>query len=258
MEQEPAMTEPQPPPTPTGMSLPARLLNVFAIPGDVFSEVKLSPPAPANWLVPAVLLILVSWLCSWIILSQDSIRYQVSEMTEKSLQKQIEKMKMPADQADKMRTYGAWGMKVSMMVAPVFIAFATPFFWGMVFWLVGAKLMKGSFGFMKAVEVAGLANSIVILEAIVKTLLIVLSGNLFASPSLALLVKDFDPENTTHGFLAAVNVMTVWLLTVRVIGLARLTEVSFARAAGWVFGVWAAYTSLFLGYTLLVKAAFGG
>src|SRR5215204_1153056 len=199
MEQEPAMTEPQPSPTATGMSLPARLLNVFAIPGDVFSEVKLSPPAPANWLVPAVLLILVSWISSWIIFSQDSIRYQVSEMTEKSLQKQMEKMKMPADQAEKMRSYGAVGMKVSMVVAPLFVAFATPFFWGLVLWLVGAKLMKGSFGFMKAVEVAGLANSIVILEAIVKTLLIVLSGNLFASPSLAFLVKDFDPQNTTHG-----------------------------------------------------------
>ncbi len=252
------MTEPQSSPTPTGMSLPARLLNVFAIPGDVFAEVKQSPPAPANWLVPAVLLILVSWISSWIVLSQDSIRYQVSEMTEKSIQKQIEKMKMPADQAEKMRSYGALGMKATMVVAPVCVAFVTPFFWGLVLWLVGTKLNKGSFGFMKAVEVAGLANSIVILEAIVKTLLIVLSGNLFASPSLALLVKDFDPQNTTHGLLAAVNVMTVWLLMVRVIGWARLTEVSFARAARWVFGIWAAYTALFLGFGLLVKAAFGG
>jgi hypothetical protein len=98
----------------------------------------------------------------------------------------------------------------------------------------------------------------VILETTVKGLLIVLSGNILASPSLALFIKDFDPQNTTHGLLAAVNVMTFWLLIVRSIGLARLGQVSFSRAARWVFGIWAVYTGFFLGFGLLMKAAFGG
>ena len=36
--------------------------------------------------------------------------------------------------------------------------------------------------------------------------------------------------------------MTFWLLAVRAMGLARLSGVSFIKAALWVFGIWAAYT----------------
>lgn len=240
------------------MSLPARMLNVFAVPGEVFEEVRVSPPAAANWLVPALLLIVLGWIGSWLIFSQDSIRYQITELTEKAIQTQIEKAKVPEAQAEQMRKFGSIGLKVNMALMPVFVAFITPFFWGLVLWLVGAKMMKGTFGFMKAVEVAGLANCVMLLETIVKTLLIILSGNLFAAPSLALLIKDFDPQNSLHGLLAAVNVMTLWLLIVRAIGLSRLAVISFNKAALVVFGIWAGYTTFWLGFGLAMKALFGG
>ena len=37
------------------MNLGARLLNIYAIPGDVFDEVMAAPPKLANWLVPTLL-----------------------------------------------------------------------------------------------------------------------------------------------------------------------------------------------------------
>jgi VIT1/CCC1 family predicted Fe2+/Mn2+ transporter len=97
-----------------------------------------------------------------------------------------------------------------------------------------------------------------VLDVVVKTLLIVGLGNLYAAPSLVLLVKEFDPQNTVHSLLAIVNVMTFWLLAVRATGMARLSGVSFAKAALWVFGIWAAYTGLFVGLGVLAKAAFKG
>ena len=72
-------------------------------------------------------------------------------------------------------------------------------------------------------------------------------GNIYAAPGLMLLVKDFDPQNTVHGLLGILNVMTFWVLAVRAIGLARLSGASFAKAAAWVFGIWAAYTGFFIG-----------
>jgi len=120
--------------------------------------------------------------------------------------------------------------------------------------VVGAKVLKGHFSYTKAVEVVGLANMISVLDVIVKTLLIVGFGNLYASPSLVLLVRDFDPQNPLHGLLGAVNVMTFWLLLVRAIGLARLSGASLAKAAAWVFGIWVAYTGIFLGLGALVQA----
>jgi len=88
------------------MSLGSRLLNVFATPGDVFQEVKNSPPSTANWLVPAIILLVVSWVSLWLIFSQDSIKHQLSEITEQAIQKQIERTHMSEQQADQARAMG--------------------------------------------------------------------------------------------------------------------------------------------------------
>ena len=242
------------------MSLWGRLFNVFATPGDVFQEVKDAKVSTANWLVPSLILIVVSWVSSVLIFSQPSINHQLSEITEQAIQKQVERSKMSEQQAEQARAMGEkWAgisAKIGAALTPVIAGFVTPFFWGLIVWGVGVGLLKAKFPYMKAVEVVGLANMINVLEIILRTLLIVGLGNLYASTSLVLLVKQFDPQNTVHSLLALVNVMTFWLLAVRGIGLARLAGVSFTKAALWVFGVWAAYTGLLVGLAFLAKSAF--
>jgi hypothetical protein len=254
--QEPQSEAPQPP----TMSLGGRLLNVFATPGDVFQEVKTARVSTANWLVPAMIFILVSWLGAWLALSQDPIKHQLSEMTDQALQKQSEKAHMSEQQAEQMREaaakWGTFGRAISAGLLSVVVAFASPFLWGLFLWLVGAKVLKGSFSYMKAVEVVGLVNMVGVLDAIVTALLRVGLSNYFASPSLMLLVKEFDPQNPVHSLLAVVNVITFWLLAVRAIGLARLSGASFAKAALWVFGIWATYTGFFIGLGALAQAMF--
>jgi len=240
------------------MSLGARLLNVFAVPGDVFAEVKATPPTVSNWLAPALILIALSWVGVSLIFSQETIKHQLREMADKSMQKQMEKV--PKDQAESMRATGEkmaviFGT-ISALGGAVIAAFAIPFWWGLVFWVLGTKVFKGSFTYMKGVEVAGLANTIAILDGLVRMLLIVGLGNLYASPSAALLVKDFDPQKPSHSLLAVANVMTFWILAVRSVGLARLAAVSFAKAAVWVFGIWLAWTSVIMAFGLAMQAAF--
>jgi hypothetical protein len=242
------------------MSLGGRLLNVFATPGDVFQEVKAAKVSTANWLVPALILIVVSWLSSLVIFSQPSINHQLSEITEQAIQKQVERSKMSEQQAEQARAMGEkWAgisAKIGAAIVPVLYGFVTPFFWGLIVWGVGVGLLKAKFPYMKAVEVVGLANMLSVLEVILRTLLVVGLGNLYASTSLVLFVKQFDPQNTVHSLLSVVNVMTFWLLAVRGIGLARLSGASFAKAVAWVFGVWVAYTGLFVGLAFLAKSAF--
>ena len=261
MEQPQFTPEPQPetPPSST-MSLGGRLLNVFAAPGDVFQEVKTASVSTANWLVPALILIAVSWVATWLIFSQDSIKHQLSDITDQAIQKQVEKAHMSEQQAEQARAmrekWAGISSRVAAGLVPVFGGFVTPFFWGLILWLLGAKLFKGNFPYMKAVEVVGLANMVNVLDVIVRTLLIIGLGNLYAAPGLVLLVKDFDPQNTVHGLLALVNVTTFWVLALRAIGLARISSVSFTKAALWVFGIWAAYNGFFIGLGLLAKAFF--
>ncbi len=246
-------------PHPPTMSLGGRLLNVFATPGEVFQEIKTAPVSTANWLAPALILVLVSWVAAWAIFSQPAINHQLSEVTERAIQKQIDQNHMSEQDAERARAMGEkWAgisAKIGSALAPVIGGLATPFFWGLIVWGVGVGLLKANFPYMKAVEVVGLANMVSVLDVIVKTLLIVGLGNLYAAPSLILLVKEFDPQNTVHSLLALVNVMTFWLLAVRAMGLARLTGVSFIKAALWVFGIWAAYTALLIGLASVAKVA---
>ena len=244
---------------PPVMSLAGRMTSVIAAPSEAFEAVKNSPPCAANWVAPALLLILISWIGTAIIFSQPAVNQQIIDIGEQAMQKQFEKSNVPPEKAEQARQMveklALVGVKVSAGILPVLVGFAGPFVWGLFLWLIGAKAFKGGFTYMKAVEAVGLANVILALEAVVRTLLVLSVNNLYATPSLALLVmKAFDPQNTLHGLLGAVNVMTFWLLAARSIGLARLSNVSVAKAAACVFGIWLAYTGFFIGLGAAVKA----
>jgi len=221
------------------------MLNVFVTPGEVFEELKASPVKIANWIVPVVLLTIVGWIGLWLAFSQPTVRYQLQQMTEKAMQKQLAHMS-EAD-ADRIRQYGEVGIKINAALMPVFLAWVTPFWWGLVVWLLGKFVFKANFSYLKALEANGLIAMIMTLDAVIRTLLIIVTGSMFAAPSLILLVKDFDPQNLVHSLLGLVNIMIFWSLAVRAIALARLSGGSTVKAAVWVFGIWFAYMGAIIG-----------
>jgi len=107
MEQTPPTIEPGPASaTPARLSLAARLINLFATPAEVFDDVRNTPPTETNWLVPALIVMVLGWLGAAVIFSQDSIRFQMRDMAEKAIQKQIEKSHMSESQAEAVRQAG--------------------------------------------------------------------------------------------------------------------------------------------------------
>ncbi len=257
MEQMPPAVENKPPePQPPAMSLAARLLNVFAIPGDVFDEVRKAPPSAANWVVPMLVLILVGCIGAWLVYSQPAIQQQLRESQDKIMDKLVEKGTIPKEAADRQREGGGVGAQIGPYLGVVASAVVTPCWWGLLIW-VGGKVLKGNFPFMKGVEAVGLGNAISVLGTIVTTLLCVSLSSVNGAPSAALLVKDYDPQNTSHALLGLVNVIDFWVLTVWSIALARLSGARFLPAAIWVFGLWIAKTALLVGIGLFVKAKLG-
>jgi hypothetical protein len=143
------------------------------------------------------------------------------------------------------------------VVLPVTIGLIVPFIWGLFIWVVGSKILKAGFPYLKGVEVVGLANMIAVLHSVIKCLLITMKGNMYAGPGLTLFIKEFDPQNPVHNLMAVVDVMTIWVLAVRASGLAKLSQVSYLKAALWVFGIWAGYTAFFAGIGFAFQAALG-
>lgn len=241
-------------------SLGSCLVNVYAAPGEVFERLRPTPARTATWLVPALLLILVSWIGGAIVLSQDSVKQQMSDIQDRAIQKQVEDGKLTEAQAKQAREVadkvGGIGLTVGTYAAPVFAAFLTPFWWGFLLWLIGSKLLKGTCPYLKAVEVAGLANMIAVLGAALRTLLVLVTGSLFATASPALLIPNFDPTKTLHAVLLNLDLMTFWVLAIRGLGIAKVSGVSTGKAVGLAFGFWVLITGLLTGAGLAIQSIF--
>ncbi len=225
------------------MSLAGRLMNVFAAPGEVFSEIKALPPRVANWLVPVLIYTVVGVISVCILFAQPAIQQTIHDQQVKALDKQVQQGKMTQVQEDQalqmMDKFMGPGMLAAIgSVGMVIFSFISLFWWALVLWLLGRWFLKARFDYLKAVEVAGLASVILVLGLVIGTLLAVILGRLYVGPSLALLVDDFDPTKRVHLLLGAANVVYFWHTAVLGVGLARLSGGSTAKALMVVFTYW--------------------
>jgi hypothetical protein len=245
-ELPPVLDSPPKPPPPPAMALAARLLNVFAIPGEVFEVVKAGRISIGNWILPMVLSGLIMGLTGIVIVSQPTLQKQMQERFEqqaKALQEQAKAGKIK--QADADRTVA---VTRAIIAPPVLRAFfgaggavlgaARVFWWALVLWFIGLLFLKVRLNYFKTLEVSGLALMIGVLGGVVMLLLIVNLPKLFAAPGLASAIGDFDPIRKTPLLLATANVFSFWLIGVLSVGLARLARVPFFRAAWFVFAFW--------------------
>jgi hypothetical protein len=226
-------------------SLAARLFNVFATPGDVFEEVKNSQPSVGNWLAPVLLATLVGVISVWVIFSLPTVQQQMRDAQDKRFDEMAKKQNWSPQQTEQIKA------QAERFTGPTFIkimgtfgAVAGSFFWlfalALGIWLLGAKIFKGQFAYMQAVEVAGLCTMIGVLGGIIGLLLIVAKGSMFASCSPALLLSEFDPKNKVHLTLGSLNLFTLWYLGVLSVGVSKLSGASTTKAAVCIFGIWAA------------------
>src|SRR5437762_2999934 len=172
-EEPPPISEPQPgnqPPvnTPPRMSLVARLLNVFAVPSDVFSDVKTAPNSTSNWLVPAVLSAVIGALAAIIILSQPAIQQQLREAQAKAMEQQVKAGKITQVQADQFaatmeKFMGPTVLKMAGAAGAVVVSFVHVLWWAFMLWLMSRWPLRVQIAFPKALEVAGLGMMINIL-----------------------------------------------------------------------------------------------
>ena len=242
-------------------SLLARIANVIAAPGEVFDEVKHAPPSAWNWLLPTLLLILVGWPGVWLVFSQPAMRQQQDEAQLKVVQRLVEKGKVPREQAEAMQQNtgggGVWKYALGPSVGVVALSFASPFWGAFVMWLIGSKIHKGGFGYVKALEVSGLSNTVLVLGSVVKTLLILSLGSIYASTSAAMVLRNFDPFNLVHVILGMLDFFALWACVVSALGMARLGNLGFGLCLTWLLLVWAGLNGVILALVAGFRALLG-
>lgn len=249
------MTEFSPRPTPENSQPPAttlteRLTNVFVSPSEVFDEVKAGPPTNANWMVPLVVTMIVGIIVVMVVFSQPAVLQTIKDAKEKKseeIQQLVTKGKMTQQDADRDREWAdklttPTFLRVFGILGTIFGNILGLFLTAGVLWVVGRSAFHANFAYMKGVEVAGLVLMITVLGAIIHMLLIVIYGNMSMTASPALLLSHFDQTNKVHLILSAFNIFTLWYLALLSLGLARLSQTGFFKAAALMFGLWAIIT----------------
>jgi Yip1 domain len=224
-------------------SLAAKLFNVIAAPAEVFVEISAVPARAATWLVPVFIYAVVGVIAVCILFLQPAIRQTIHDQQVKALDQQVQQGKMTQAQEDQAvqvmdRFMGPAILSISGSIFAVLYSFVSVFWWALILWLCGRWFFNARFGYMKAVEIAGLASVIVVLGMVLSTLLAVILGRLYVGPSLALCVSDFDPKNRVHLLLGAANLVYFWHTAVLGVGLAKLSGGSTTKTLAVVFTYW--------------------
>ncbi len=228
------------------LSLGARLLNVFAMPGEVFKGVTASRLMVGNWLVPALLSAVVGVLTTVVIVSHPAFTKQIHERIEqqaKALEKQVQGGQIKRADADRAVAFSRAVtqpavLKVAGGVVAAGAGVARVFWWGLILWVLGRRFLRMRIRYTKALEVAGLALMISVLGGVVTLLLTLNLSQLFSAPGLALVSSDLDAHRKSPLLLGVANGFSLWLVGVLSVGLARLAGVPFLRAAWFVFAAW--------------------
>lgn len=224
------------------MTLGARLTNIFVSPGEVFDEVKKRPHEPSNWLVPAVISIIVGIVFTFVVFSQPQIIQGIHEMQEKQMQQMVDQGKMTRQQADNAMTMaekfsGPSAMKVYGTIGTMFGVAIQLFLTALLVWAIGRLVLKAEFDYGKALEVVGLGMTIMVIDTIVKMLLAEIYSNASITPGPVLLVAGhFNPQNRVHMFLAWMDIFIFWQIGVWSLGLAKVSGQSFVKSLVWLGG----------------------
>jgi hypothetical protein len=129
--------------------------------------------------------------------------------------------------------------------------------WGAFLWLVGAKVFRGGLSFMKAVEIAGLSAVVAALASVVRALLIMITGNLMASASPVLFWTAAEPGDPLVSYLGLLDVMVLWGLAIKALGVARLIRAGVVRVGAWICGGWFLWVGGLVTIGLLMQRLMG-
>lgn len=207
-------------------SVREKLFNIFVSPTDVFDGVIASPRNLANWRVPTLLV----WLAGIISLQTGNFHTQSATTIGALLQAGT------ISDARAQALAGAWPLLSALLVC--LGAFGGTCWSAFVLWSIGRAFLKVHFSYHKALEIVGLSGIILVLGSIVTALVIAVSGDPAATPSLSLLAGKMSRGRPFYQMLETLNLFHLWSTSVLAIGLSRLCNVSFKEAAFWTFGYW--------------------
>lgn len=233
-------------------SLPARLLNVLAMPGQVFEEVRTSGRTVWNWLLPAPVYAVSLALFTAAMFSTPAIQKLWSEQTSMmrsgqsaDLAAAVKSGKTTQADADKTLAFtdsfaGPRTLRVIGLVSGFGFGLVRIFWWALVLWYLARKVLKQPVHYGKMLEVAGIASVVAMIGNLVLVALVMNVGKTASDTGSSIVVANLESSRLQTIIAIAQNGLNFWLIAVLGAGLARMTGLPWARGLFLMAAYWLA------------------
>jgi hypothetical protein len=250
--------EEQAPSAPT-ISFSDIVINVFVSPAEAYEGIRTSPSRSSVWVVPLLLMFLLSIGYTWMMFTNESVKNQLLDQQRERLQEQVASGGISQERADQtldaMEKGG--GMMIAFGIIGTVIMITITLFVGALFlWLVGKFALKAELGYGKYLELWGSSLWIGMLGLIITALLLMSFESMYASPSAALAVlSNYNPRDSMHRLLSSLNIFSIWQMIVVGIGMSKFSGKSVGVGIGAAFALWFAWVLISV---FALASLFGG
>ncbi|MFI5143958.1 MAG: Yip1 family protein [Ignavibacteria bacterium] len=245
VQSEPAATEP--------ISLTDALSGVFTEPGETFTSVK-SSPKKNYWLIPILILILVAIVTRYLVTNDEEIYSEIktkqTESVKKRLDEAVKDGKMSQEDAntrmeqmDKQFSKSGPFFWISIIVGPILFIFIFLFVKGLIFW-GGLKIFKSPVAYMQVIAVLGLASIIESIQAIIDTVLAIMTGRITANIGPILIFAKDSLSDKMSILLGHFDIINIWYFIVIGIGFAAVGSLKSKQTIPLVFALWLIWVCL--------------
>ncbi|MCX6120836.1 MAG: hypothetical protein NTX44_04395 [Ignavibacteriales bacterium] len=229
-------------PLPPAPSIGDALVNVFAAPAEVFTNLHTTESKPSLWILPLIVSIAAVLVMMVVGFSNQNLKSQRLDATRTTLEQRVTEGKMTQEQLDRTMEgmeKGA-GIVLAIQLVAVTIIFSLVFFLSaLLLWLGSKTILKLPAGYEKILELSGIATWIGVLGIFIQMLMMIGLNSIFAQPNAVIFFyQSFDITNSTHKALAMVNFFSIWQTIVIGIGLQKWSGKGLALPMIISFAAW--------------------
>lgn len=209
-----------------GMNVLQRILGVFVSPGETFANIDRKP----DCLAPMILVVLASLVSTYFILPivlPESMALQEEKMLEQG---------MSREQVDKAMEIGAPIGKAMGLASAVIGTVVWMLVAALALWFVGNVILSGQTSYLKVFSVYTYTSVIGVLEAIIKTPLIVMKGSADIQLNCSVFLPAEQSQTLLYYVLQGLDVFVIWRFAVLAIGFVAIYKFSLQKA-GWTMVV---------------------
>lgn len=241
-----------------------KMVGVFSEPGETFNAMSKHDPKTTDWLLPIVLMILMTIISIIVSVSNPEIKNEMikkqTEQMRKQLDAQVQSGQLSQDEADKRveMARGFMGNPVMMTIIPSVAVTIFTFIWFFLFALVGWLIAKSAFGdqgsYSQAMTALGLPLYISFLAIIVMLILSLVMDKMVTGVSIATITGA--DVHTLSGFIQSkFDIFGIWYYTIVGIAFAKIFKSqSTGKYIGTSIGLWLAVN--FIIFALASKFSF--